>query len=33
MDIMIDENSIEDIKLLLKENDKSAVRLSPIGYA
>lgn len=33
MDIMIDENSIEDIKLLLKENNKSAVRLSPIGYA
>lgn len=33
MDIMIDENAIEEIKSLLVENNKSAIRLTPIGYA
>ncbi len=33
MDIMIDEKAIEEIKSLLLENNKTAIRLAPIGYA
>lgn len=33
MDIMIDEKAIEEIKFLLLKNNKTAIRLAPIGYA